>query len=62
MPTRVDAPFAGRAHAAYGGAYVAASLLWLLMVEGQHPDRWDPAGAALVLLGAGVILLGPRGG
>lgn len=26
MLTRVDAPFAGRAYAAYGGVYIAASL------------------------------------
>src|SRR3546814_19741275 len=27
---------AGRAYAAYGGVYVAASLLWLWTVEGTH--------------------------
>ncbi len=54
------AGFAGRAYAAYGGVYVAASLVWLFMVEGQRPDRWDIIGAALVLAGAAVILFGPR--
>jgi hypothetical protein len=28
--TRVDSAFAGRAYAAYGGIYIAASLAWLL--------------------------------
>lgn len=51
---------AGRAYAAYGGVYVAASLLWLWAVEGRLPDRWDVAGAALCLVGAAVILFGPR--
>jgi drug/metabolite transporter superfamily protein YnfA len=37
MLTRVDAAFAGRAYAAYGGIYIAASLGWLWLVEGQPP-------------------------
>lgn len=59
--TRVDAAFAGRAYAAYGGVYIAASLLWLWLIEGTRPDRWDLTGALVCLLGAGIILLGPRG-
>ena len=31
--TRSEVAFAGRAYAAYGGVYIAASLLWLLVVE-----------------------------
>ena len=57
----VEASAAGRAYAAYGGVYIAASSLWLWAVEGLRPDRWDALGAAICLLGAGVILLGPRG-
>jgi len=60
--TRIDADFAGRAYAAYGGVYIAASLLWLWFVEGTRPDRWDGLGAAICVLGAMVILFGPRGG
>lgn len=56
--TRVDSDFAGRAYAAYGGVYIAASLVWLWLAEGQIPSRWDLAGAALCLAGAGVILAG----
>lgn len=59
--TRTDAEFAGRAYAAYGGVYIAASLIWLWLVEGRAPDRWDIAGAALAVVGAGVVLLAPRG-
>ncbi|KGM32804.1 YnfA family protein [Inquilinus limosus] len=58
--TRVDSDFAGRAYAAYGGIYIAASLAWLWAVEGSRPDRFDLAGAALCLAGAGVILFGRR--
>ena len=58
--TRIDAAFAGRAYAAYGGVYIAASLGWLALVEGARPDRWDLIGAVVCLAGAGIILLGPR--
>jgi small multidrug resistance family-3 protein len=58
--TRVDSPFAGRAYAAYGGVYIAASLIWLWLVEGARPDRWDLLGALVCLIGAAMILLGPR--
>ncbi len=60
--TRVDAAFAGRAFAAYGGVYIAASLAWMWAVEGARPDRFDLIGAALCLGGAAVILFGPRTG
>ncbi len=53
---------AGRAFAAYGGVYIAASLAWGWAVEGSVPDGWDLAGAVLCLLGAAVILFAPRGG
>ena len=59
--TRIDVAFAGRAYAAYGGVYIAASLLWLWLAEGTRPDRWDLTGALVCLFGAGIILFGPRG-
>ena len=58
--TRVDAPFAGRTFAAYGGVYVASSLAWLLVVEGVMPTRWDLLGGAIAIGGALVVLLGSR--
>lgn len=57
----VDTDYAGRAYAAYGGVYIVMSLLWLWLVEQRAPDRWDLLGAGICLVGAGVILLGPRG-
>jgi small multidrug resistance family-3 protein len=59
--TRVEAEAAGRAFAAYGGIYIAASLGWMWAVEGARPDRWDLAGATLCLAGAALILFAPRG-
>lgn len=58
--TRVEAAFAGRAFAAYGGVYIAASLAWLWAVEGTRPDRWDWIGAMVCVGGAAIILFGPR--
>lgn len=59
--TLVDSDAAGRTFAAYGGVYIVASVLWLWLVENTRPDRWDVSGAAICLIGAAVILLGPRG-
>ena len=58
--TRIDTEFAGRAYAAYGGIYIVASLIWLWAFEGTRPDRWDLAGGAVCILGAMLILFGPR--
>ena len=58
--SRADVAFAGRAYAAYGGVYIAASLLWLFLVERIIPDRWDMIGAGICLVGAALILWGPR--
>jgi small multidrug resistance family-3 protein len=54
--TRIDSAFAGRAYAAYGGIYIAASLVWLWVVEGQSPTRSDLLGAALAIAGAVIII------
>lgn len=48
---------AGRTYAAYGGVYIAASLLWLRWVDGQRPDLWDYLGAGVCLIGAALILV-----
>jgi small multidrug resistance family-3 protein len=58
--TLVDSAAAGRAYAAYGGVYIAASLAWLWAIERVTPDRWDLAGGALCLVGAVIIIAGPR--
>ncbi|TLP60747.1 YnfA family protein [Microbispora triticiradicis] len=55
-----DAHF-GRILAAYGGVFVAGSLLWGVVMDGFRPDRWDLAGAAICLVGVAVIMYAPRG-
>jgi small multidrug resistance family-3 protein len=59
--TRIDADFAGRAYAAYGGIYILASLAWMWWIEGTRPDRWHGIGAVISVLGALIIIFGPRG-
>jgi len=54
--TRVDAPFAGRAYAAYGGIYIAASLVWLWVVEHQRPTLTDLVGASVAIAGALIVI------
>jgi small multidrug resistance family-3 protein len=55
-------PFAaGRTYAAYGGVYVAVALLWLWLVEGVSPDKWDLIGATVALVGMAIIAFAPRG-
>ena len=54
--TRVDSVFAGRAYAAYGGIYIAASLGWLWVVEHQRPTLPDLLGAAVAIIGALIVI------
>ena len=56
-----DANF-GRILAAYGGVFVAGSLLWGSVVDGFRPDRYDVTGALVCLLGVAVIMYSPRPG
>ena len=58
--TLVDSEAAGRAYAAYGGVYIVSSVVWLWLAEGHRPDRWDMLGAMVCLMGAAIILFGPR--
>jgi len=58
--TRVDAVFAGRAYAAYGGVYIVCSLAWMGAIERSMPLLTDYLGMSLCLAGAAVILFGPR--
>jgi small multidrug resistance family-3 protein len=54
-----DAHF-GRVLAAYGGVFVAGSLLWGVALDHFKPDRFDLAGTGVCLAGAALIIWGPR--
>lgn len=59
IPTLQPASF-GRVYAAYGGVFIALSLLWGWKVEGIVPDTYDLIGGAIALLGVGIIMYAPR--
>lgn len=54
-----DAHF-GRILAAYGGVFVAGSLLWGLAFDGFRPNQWDIVGVAICVLGVTIIMYAPR--
>jgi len=54
-----DAHF-GRILAAYGGVFVAGSLVWGMVVDGFRPDRFDYLGAAVCLGGVVLIMYAPH--
>ncbi|WBX86479.1 YnfA family protein [Sphingosinicella microcystinivorans] len=58
--TLAETDQAGRAYAAYGGIYILSALGWLWAAEGVRPDRWDVIGVGVCLVGAAIILWGPR--
>ncbi len=50
----------GRSYAVYGGIYIGGALLWMIFVDRHKPDTWDVTGVAVSLVGAMIILFGPR--
>lgn len=59
VPTWQPANF-GRVYAAYGGVFVALSILWGWGVDKVVPDRFDVIGGAICLVGVLVIMYWPR--
>lgn len=51
----------GRILAAYGGVFVAGSILWGVVADGYRPDRYDITGASICLVGMAVLMFAPRG-
>jgi small multidrug resistance family-3 protein len=46
--------------AAYGGVFIVGSICWGIAFDSFRPDRYDLAGAAICLIGVGVIMYAPR--
>ncbi len=59
IPTLQPAHF-GRVYAAYGGVFVAMSLLWGWLVDHQRPDTFDIIGALIAIVGMSIIMWWPR--
>ena len=49
---------AGRVYAAYGGVYIVVALVWLWKIDGIALTAWDLTGAAVALVGMGIIVWG----
>lgn len=60
IPTLQPANF-GRVYAAYGGIFIALSILWGWKVDGIMPDKFDILGGAIALVGVLIIMYWPRG-
>ena len=60
VPTLQPANF-GRVYAAYGGVFIALSILWGWQVDKVAPDKFDLIGALITLIGVAVIMYWPRG-
>ena len=45
----------------YGGVYIGVAILWLWLVEGVAPTRWDIVGSLVAISGMAIIMFDPRG-
>ncbi|MBI5301400.1 MAG: YnfA family protein [Chloroflexi bacterium] len=59
IPTFQPANF-GRVYAAYGGVFVALSIVWGWVVDKNLPDRFDLIGGLVALIGVIIIMYTPR--
>ena len=59
IPTLQEAPF-GKVYAAYGGIFIALSILWGYSVDGITPDRYDIIGGIVSIIGVLIIMYYPR--
>jgi small multidrug resistance family-3 protein len=60
IPTLQPAGSFGRIYAAYGGVFVAMSILWGWWIDGKRPDLFDWLGGGICLVGVAVIMWSPR--
>jgi len=59
VPTLQPAHF-GRVYAAYGGVFVALSILWGWLIDKKNPDTFDLLGGLVCLIGVAIIMWWPR--
>ena len=59
VPTFQPAGF-GKVYAAYGGVFIALSVLWGWKIDNVVPDQFDIIGACIALIGVFVIMYWPR--
>ena len=51
----------GKVYAAYGGIFIALSILWGWKIDNVMPDKFDLIGGVIALIGVIVIMYAPRG-
>lgn len=59
IPTLQPANF-GRVYAAYGGIFIALSILWGWKIDKVAPDKFDLIGGLVALIGVAIIMYFPR--
>lgn len=50
----------GRVYAAYGGIFIALSILWGWLIDNVQPDCFDIIGGIVALTGVAIIMYAPR--
>lgn len=50
----------GRVLAAYGGVFIVGSIAWGVVFDSFRPDLYDLVGAAICLIGVGIVMYAPR--
>ena len=60
IATFQPSPHFGRVLAAYGGIFVVGSLAWGVIFDRFRPDSHDLVGAAVCLIGVGIIMYPTR--
>lgn len=59
VPTLQPANF-GRVYAAYGGIFIALSILWGWKIDNVVPDKFDLIGGFIAVIGVLIIMYWPR--
>ncbi len=59
VPTLQPADF-GRVYAAYGGIFIASSIIWGRVVDKKKPDMYEVIGSIVAVAGAAIIFYAPR--
>lgn len=59
IPTLQPADF-GRVYAAYGGIFIASSIIWGRVVDKKKPDMYEVIGSIVAVAGAAIIFYAPR--
>ena len=59
IPTFQPEASFGKVYAAYGGVFIALSILWGWLIDGLRPDMYDIIGGLVCLVGVYIIMYAP---